>query len=104
MQASTGVPERRGADSRAPSSTFHQWLREDVSTRSETAQNRKRNHPPPPFLETSRISEVKPPEDRGAPRDDADYYAEKDRREAAAAAQSAMEAPFQPVLVQFDQR
>ena len=37
--------------------------------------------------------------------DDAmDYYAEKDRREAAAAAKSAMEAPFQPVLVQFDQR
>ena len=37
--------------------------------------------------------------------DDAmDYYQEKDRREAAAAAQSAMEAPFQPVLVQFDQR
>ena len=37
--------------------------------------------------------------------DDAmDYYAEKDRKEAAAAAKSAMEAPFQPVLVQFDQR
>ena len=36
--------------------------------------------------------------------DDAmDYYAEKDAKEAAAAA-AAMEAPFQPVLVQFDQR
>ena len=37
--------------------------------------------------------------------DDAmDYYAEKDRKEAAAAAKAAAEAPFQPVLVQFDQR
>ena len=37
--------------------------------------------------------------------DDAmDYYQEKDRREAAAAAKAAAEAPFQPVLVQFDQR
>ena len=37
--------------------------------------------------------------------DDAmDYYQEKDRREAAAAARAAAEAPFQPVLVQFDQR
>jgi hypothetical protein len=37
--------------------------------------------------------------------DDAmDYYAEKDAREAAAAAKAAAEAPFQPVLVQFDQR
>ena len=33
-----------------------------------------------------------------------DYYAEKDRKEAAAAARAAAEAPFQPVLVQFDQR
>ena len=33
-----------------------------------------------------------------------DYYREKDRREAAAAAAAAAEAPFQPVLVQFDQR
>jgi hypothetical protein len=37
--------------------------------------------------------------------DDAmDYYAEKDAKEAAAAAAAAAEAPFQPVLVQFDQR
>ena len=39
-------------------------------TKSKRARNPKRNHPPPSFLETSRLSEVKPPLHDGAPRYD----------------------------------
>ena len=69
MQAATDVHRggpRRGNRSRAPFSKFHRWLREDVSTRSETAQNPKRNHPPPSFPETSRLRPLDPPRRRGA--------------------------------------
>ena len=38
------------------------------STRSESAQNRKRDHPLPSFLETSRVDGVKAPPHDGTPR------------------------------------
>ena len=38
--------------------------------RSETAQNRKRNHPRPSFLETTRVDHLAPPQSRRAPRYD----------------------------------
>ena len=38
------------------------------STRSEWPHNRKRNHPRPPLLETTRVDGVKAPQHRGTPR------------------------------------
>ena len=38
------------------------------STRSEWPQNRKRDHPRPRLLETTRLDEVKAPQHRGTPR------------------------------------
>jgi hypothetical protein len=73
VQASAGVlrPRTAGGDrSRAPFSKFHQWLRKPRPTRSETAQNPKRNHPRPPFPETSRLDGVTPPQTCGTARYD----------------------------------
>ena len=39
-------------------------------TKSKRARNPKRNHPPPSFLETTRLHEVKPPPHAGTPRYD----------------------------------
>ena len=50
VQASAGAPRPRqtgGYRSRAPFSKPHQSLRETIPTRSETARNRKKNHPLP---------------------------------------------------------
>ena len=71
MQAAAGVHRgapRRGDRSPAPFSKFHQYLRENVSDKSKRARNPKRNHPPPSFLETTRLKEVKPPPHAGTPR------------------------------------
>ena len=43
------------------------------STRSELPQNRKRDHPRPPLLETTRVDGVKAPQHRGTPRSDAAF-------------------------------
>ena len=42
-------------------------MRIAVSARSDTAQNRKRDHPRPPLLETTRVDGVKAPQHRGTP-------------------------------------
>ena len=50
VQATAGVRRgapRRGGRAPAPFSELHQSLRETIPSRSETAQIRKRNHPPP---------------------------------------------------------
>ena len=39
-----------------------------LSTRSERPQNKKRNHPRPPLLETTRVDGVKAPLHNGTPR------------------------------------
>ena len=73
VQAATGVHRGvpgRGAHSRAPCSKFHQCSAKTDPGSPECTQIRKRNHPPPPFLDTSRISEVKPPLHAGTRRYD----------------------------------
>ena len=70
VQATAGVRRgapRRGGRAPAPFSELHQSLRETIPSRSETAQNPKRNHPRPSFLETSHINKVKPPQHDGTP-------------------------------------
>ena len=52
------------------SESFTSTSRIPTPSRSETAQNRKRNHPPPSFLETSRLDGVRAPRTRGVPRYD----------------------------------
>ena len=71
VDASTGVPRPRptgGGRVPATCSKFHPYSRNPAPTRSASAQNRKRNHPLPSFLDTSRLDGVKPPRHRGAPR------------------------------------
>ena len=69
--ASTGVPRPRpppgGGRARVPFSELHQSLRETIPTRSESAQNRQRNHPRPPLMETTRVDGVKAPDHRETP-------------------------------------
>ena len=61
VDASTGVPRPRptgGGRVPATCSKFHPYSRNPAPTRSASAQNRKRNHPLPSFLETSRVDGV----------------------------------------------
>ena len=45
-----------------------------LSTRSERPQHRKRDHPLPSFLETTRVDGVKAPQHRGTPDSDEDSF------------------------------
>ena len=65
------LPLRRSEPRRPPRasySAFRPTRPEPAPTRSERLQNRKRDHPRPPLLETKRVDGVKPPQHRGAPR------------------------------------
>ena len=58
------MPDRKGTE--PGTCAEHRGL----STRSERPQNRKRDHPLPSFLETTRVDGVKAPQHRGTPRSD----------------------------------